>query len=104
MYKETIEPLGRRLLVSRHEAAGHSPGGLLIPTIAQEVPRRGTVLALGTELLYGLIIGDEVLLPRFGGTEVVANDQPCVIIDEVDILGKYRLEGDGVPNPPTNVE
>jgi chaperonin GroES len=42
-----VIPLGERLIVRRNEAATHTPGGLALPSRAQDRPQSGVVLAVG---------------------------------------------------------
>ena len=81
--------MGKRVLVLRQETKSQTSGGIILPEVAQETPRRGTVVAVG-DPESKLQAGDEVLLPRFGGTEVKVDGQLHQLIDEVDVLGKYE--------------
>ena len=90
-----INPLYDRVVVKPSEAQTTTSGGLLIPEQAREKALKGVVLAVGNGYrheqgtLWPLTVGvgDEVLLPERGGTEVVVNGTKLVILREEEILG-----------------
>jgi chaperonin GroES len=69
-------------------------GGIFIPDTAKEKPQEGKVIALGIkrdeagkELPFDVKVGDTVLMPKYGGTEVKMGDKTYQIVREEDILG-----------------
>jgi chaperonin GroES len=70
-------------------------GGIIIPDSAKEKPTEGTVIAIGTGkrdedgklIPFTVKVGDTVLMPKYGGTEVKINDKEYQIMREEDILG-----------------
>ncbi len=91
-----LKPLGARALVKPLEAEEKSAGGIILPEAAQERPREGRVVALGTEPLYmdmeedegegAVKEGDIVIYASFGGTEVKIAGEDYLIVNEDDIL------------------
>ena len=69
-------------------------GGIIIPDTAKEKPQEGTVIALGTGKLdddgkivpFNVKVGDLVLMPKYGGTEVKMGGKEYQIMREDDIL------------------
>ncbi len=97
MKNQTLIPLGTRVLISRTVTEPVSKGGIVLPDGAQEKPREGVVQAVGwtaEEALRRPQPGDRVLLPKYGGTEVLLNDEVFTLIEEADILGILREKGD----------
>lgn len=89
-----IRPLGARVLVQPVEAAEENKGGIIIPDTAKEKPQEGVVRAIGIkrdddqkELAFDVKVGDRVLMPKYGGTEVKIDDKEYQIIREDDLLG-----------------
>lgn len=89
-----IKPLGARVLVEPAEAKEQLKGGIYIPDTAKEKPMEGTVIAIGTkkdengkELPFDVKVGDRVLLPKYGGTEVKIEDKTYQLVREEDLLG-----------------
>jgi len=88
-----LRPLGDRVIVQRCNTEHMSPGGLHIPTIAEERPQKATVLAVGpgTRLQDGTVVpvdvrvGDTVLIAKFAGDELKFNGENVLIIRETDI-------------------
>ena len=92
-----IRPLGDRVLVEPAEEKEQMVGGIYIPDAAKEKPIKGKVLALGKkydkyhkELAFDVKVGDEVLLPKYGGTEVKINDKKLQLVREEDLLGVFE--------------
>lgn len=111
-------PLLDRVLVLRAEALTKTAGGIVIPEKAQEKVQRGTVVAVGPgqrnqvsldscyrnlDFQVGFLsqagqnipinvkVGDQVLLPSFGGTKVELEDQKeYLLFKEADILAKVE--------------
>lgn len=88
-----IKPLGRRVMVSRKEVAKKTAGGLYLPDNATEKPQEAVVVATGNphneegELMpYEVSPGDNVLINKYGGTEVTYEGTTYTIIHERDII------------------
>ena len=89
-----IRPLGDRVLVEPVEEKEQMVGGIYIPDAAKEKPIKGKILAIGKkfdkehkELPFDVKVGDEVLLPKYGGTEVKLGDKKLQLVREEDLLG-----------------
>merc|ERR1719188_564752 len=90
----TIKPLGDRILVRRAAKETTTPGGIIIPADKAKDPNEGEVVAVGagerdmqgTLHAVSLEVGDKVLLPAYGGTEVKINDDEMFLFRESDIL------------------
>lgn len=90
-----ITPLGTRVLVKRIEQEEQkSEGGIFLPDTAKEKPQEAEVVALGNgknddgEVVeFSVKVGDQVLISKYGGTEVKVGGDECVLVNEHDILG-----------------
>ena len=89
-----IRPLGDRVLVAPAEAKDVTKGGIIIPDSAKEKPMEGKVVAIGKkrdddgkEIPFDVKVGDKVLLPKYGGTEVKIDDVVYQLVREDDLLG-----------------
>ncbi len=89
-----IRPLGARVLVEPVEAKEEVKGGIYIPDTAKEKPQEGKVLAVGKkrdddgkEVPFDVQVGDTVLMPKYGGTEVKIDDKTYQSVREEDLLG-----------------
>ena len=92
--KMKVRPLGDRVLVEPVEEKEQTVGGIIIPDAAKEKPIKGKVLAIGKkydkdhkEVPFDVKVGDEVLLPKYGGTEVKIGDKKLQLVREEDLLG-----------------
>ena len=89
-----IKPLGERVLVEPVNEEEVAKGGIIIPESAKEKPQEGKVIAVGTgklddngkKIAFNVKIGDIVLMPKYGGTEVKVNGREYQIMREEDIL------------------
>ena len=89
-----IQPLGARVLVEPIEEKEQIKGGIFIPDTAKEKPTEGKVVAIGKkrdddgkEVPFDVKVGDTVLMPKYGGTEVKLDDKTFQIVREEDLLG-----------------
>nr|AJP36904.1 heat shock protein 11.1 [Oxya chinensis] len=90
-------PLFDRVLVQRAEAITKTKGGIVIPEKAQEKVQKATVVAVGPgarnnkgeHIPPTIKVGDEVLLPEYGGTKVILGEnREYHLFKESDILAK----------------
>jgi chaperonin GroES len=77
-----IKPLGKRLLLKR-SSAEQTKGGILLPETAQEKPKRGTVISMGSPIA-GLKVGDEVFFSSYSGSEVKVGQEANYLILSYD--------------------
>lgn len=89
-----IKPLGERVLVEPLKEGQVNKGGIIIPDSAKEKPQEGKVIAVGTgkidkegkKVPFHVKVGDVVLMPKYGGTEVKMDGKEYQIVREEDIL------------------
>ena len=94
MAKISIQPLGDRVLVEQIEEKEQIKGGIIIPDAAKEKSQEAVVLALGTgrtdesgkKTAFEVKVGDNVLISKYGGTEVKSGDKKYTLLREDDIL------------------
>ena len=90
-----VRPLGDRVLVEPKKENEVSKGGIIIPDSAKEKPMQGKVIAVGTGkrdedgklIPFTVKVGDLILMPKYGGTEIKIDDKEYQIMREEDILG-----------------
>jgi chaperonin GroES len=90
-----VKPLGDRVLVQPLDEKAVNKGGIIIPDTAKEKPQEGTVVAVGTGKLddkgkkieFTVKVGDKVLIPKYGGTEIKIEGENYLILREDDVLG-----------------
>jgi chaperonin GroES len=76
-----LKPMYDRVVLKRIEGSDKTPGGIFIPSTAQEKSDKGEVIAVGEGRLMqdgtvrkmAVEIGDQVLFSKFAGTEVKIN-------------------------------
>jgi chaperonin GroES len=93
-----LKPLGGRVLVKPSEKEQKSSGGIILPDTAQKRPQEGEVVAVGEgkisdageTLPIPVKVGDIVIYPEYGGTEVKIDDTEYLLVD-VDSLLAVRV-------------
>jgi chaperonin GroES len=88
-----LTPIGDRVLVKLSVADEEKVGGIYIPDSAKEKPQTAEVVALGSgkkdgeTIEFQVKVGDQVLISKYGGTEVKIAGDLYSLLREDDILG-----------------
>lgn len=91
-----FKPLADRVLIKPCDEKEQKKNGIIIPDSAKEKPQEGKVVKVGTGKLddngkridFTVKEGDNVLISKYGGTEVQLGDgEKYLILREDDILG-----------------
>ncbi|XP_072301055.1 10 kDa heat shock protein, mitochondrial isoform X2 [Eucyclogobius newberryi] len=90
-------PLFDRVLVERLAAETVTKGGIMLPEKSQGKVLQATVVAVGPGsvnqkgniLPMSVKVGEQVLLPEYGGTKISLEDKDYFLFRDGDILGKY---------------
>ncbi|MBO4554072.1 co-chaperone GroES [bacterium] len=87
-----IKPLSDHILVQRVESLSQK-GGIFIPESAKEKPQEAKVIAVGPgkvedgkRVPLEVKVGDQVLITKYGGTEITYNDEKYIILREEDVI------------------
>jgi chaperonin GroES len=91
-----LKPLDDRVVIQPMDAEETTAGGIVLPDAAQEKPQRGKVVAVGPGRLLdsgercavAVVIGDQVLFGKYGGTDIEVEGEEVKILRESDILAK----------------
>ena len=88
-----IKPLGSRVLVKMKESEETTKSGIILASSAQEKPQVAEVIEVGPgEKIDGKVEemyvkkGDNVIVSKYGGTEVKYEGQEYIIVKQEDIL------------------
>ena len=89
-----LKPLSDRVVVEPLEVAETTSSGIVIPDTAKERPQQGKIIAIGSGKLsnngekvpMSVKVGDTVLFPKYGGTEVKIEGKKYLIMGENEIL------------------
>lgn len=89
----SLKPLGDRVVVEPI-SDDFSAGGIALPETAKEEPQRGVVLAVGPgqrdgsgqRLKMDVVVGDEILFARYGGSSLKHKGKEYLILREDEIL------------------
>ena len=92
-----VRPLGDRVVVKPDVREEKTRSGIIIPDTAKEKPQEGTVIAVGSGRLLEnggrstmeLHEGDHVLFAKYGGTEIILEDETYLVLRESDILAVF---------------
>ena len=89
-----LKPLGNRVVIEPVEQEDVTLGGIVLPETAKEKPQKGNILAVGLgekdengkRIPMDLKEGDQVLFPKYSGTEIKIDGKKLLIMREADIL------------------
>jgi chaperonin GroES len=89
-----LKPLDNKVVIEPHEADEVTPGGIFLPEQAKEQKQRGTVIAVGPGKMLNsgeraapsVKAGDEVIYPRWGGSEIEIDGDTYKILAEDELL------------------
>src|SRR5260221_10147621 len=95
-----IRPLGDRVVVKPDPKEETTRSGIIIPDTAKEKPQEGIVTAVGSGRLQDdggrsameLHEGDHVLFAKYGGTEIILDDDTYLVLKETDVLAVFFLK------------
>lgn len=94
-----LKPLGDRLIVRAIEEEETTASGIVLPDTAKEKPQKGKVLAVGDGKIneetgkrtpLDVVVGDEVLYSKYGGTEIKVDGEELLVLRESDVLAKVQ--------------
>jgi chaperonin GroES len=90
-----LKPLGDHIVVKPSKAEDVTASGLVLPETAQEKPQQGEIVAAGegkwdeagkSRVPMEVKVGDKVLYPKYGGTEVKLGGETYLIITQDSVL------------------
>lgn len=95
-----FQPLHDRILVKRDDPHEVSKGGILLPQNAQDVPVKGTVVAVGrgrknpngTITSLDVKEGDRILFGKFSGSMVkleAGDEKEFLVLREDEVMGIF---------------
>ena len=90
-----IRPLDDQVVIKPSEAEEKTPGGILLPDTAREKPQIGKVVAVGPGKILedgkrakmNVKKNDEVVYPKYIGSDIEIDSQKYIILKEDNILG-----------------
>ena len=88
-----MRPIGERVIIKREEISNVTDSGIVTSTGPQEISNRATVIAVGsgkvlrdgTTLPLTVKVGDNVIINRYVGQEVIIEEETMILLNEADI-------------------
>jgi len=93
--QETVEPLGKRVLVRQTAADEKTPGGILLPDSAKEKPQDGVIvqpLTIANEVGDRLRRGDRVIYSKYAGTQVNVGEEELLLLSVEDVVARITTD------------
>lgn len=92
--KQTLRPLGARVLVQRLAQEETLKGGIILPDSAKKKQETAVVVAVGSgsttsegkHIPISVQVGDKVLMDKYSGQDVSIDDEEFVIVRAEDII------------------
>ncbi len=96
-----IQPVDERVLVKPIEEEERKVGSIYIPdTASKDRPQIGEVIAVGDDVVHTnetrkklselVKVGDRIIYPKYGGTEIKLDEDEYLIISRSDILAVVK--------------
>lgn len=82
-----IKPIGDRVVLRREKPVEKSPGGIFLPSNAQEKSLEAIVVAVGSTVKADIKEDDRVLVGKYSGTELTLDGVELLVIREDEIIG-----------------
>jgi len=91
--KQTLKPIGNRVLVKRLEQE-ETIGGIILPETAKKKQETAIIIAVGTgtttscgkAIEIPVKVGDTILMDKYAGQEVTVDDEEFVVLKADDIV------------------
>ncbi|PGH03491.1 chaperonin GroES [Blastomyces parvus] len=95
---KNLVPLLDRVLVQRIKAEAKTASGIFLPESSVKELNQGKVLAVGpgaldkkgNRIAMGVTVGDQVLIPQYGGSPVKIGDEEYSLFRDSEILAKIN--------------
>jgi chaperonin GroES len=86
---QMLKPLHNYILLERIAEESKTASGIIIPDNAKEKPSTGRVIAIGTDELIEVNVGETVLFAKWASSanEIKLDGKDYILIKETDILG-----------------
>jgi chaperonin GroES len=97
-------PLDDKVLLLMAEKPDVTPGGIVLPDSAKKQPTQGQVRAVGPgrrdrdgkRIPMALMVGETVLVSKYGGTDIEIEGIPHKVLIESEIMGVLKeIKGGG---------
>ncbi len=82
----SIKPLTDRVLLKPVKAEDKTPGGIIIPAMAQQKTQQATVVAIGDSKDIKVKVGDVVFHDMYAGVKIEIEREEHVIVRMDDII------------------
>lgn len=79
-----MRPIGERVIVKREEISNVTDSGIVTSTGQQELSDRVEVIAVGSG--SAVEVGDNVIINRFAGQEIIIEEESHILLNETDIF------------------
>ena len=95
--KAKIQPLSGYVLIEPKPKEETTPGGIVLPDVAEEKPQEGTVLACGPDsveegktLKCPVKVGDTVVYKKWGGNEIKLAGKELLLLKFEDLMAVVK--------------
>lgn len=95
-----LKPLGDRVIIKQDQMEEKTSSGLYLAGDSKEKPQTGKVIAVGEGRLdkdgklvpMPVKVGDHVVFSKYGGNEIVCDDQDVLIVRADDIYAVFTKQ------------
>lgn len=92
-------PTNDKIIVTKIDEERTSAAGLFVAGDSYDEPAKGIVEAIGSGITLegskrdtGLQVGDTVVFPKYGGTEITVENKDYIVLNFSDVLAKITSD------------
>lgn len=92
-----LQPLGDRIIVKRLSTESVSPGGIIVPEMAQEKSQRAVIVAAGRGLMQEsgefkpleVKVGEIVMIGKYAGQEIKIDGEEHLLMPQNEVMAIF---------------
>ncbi|HOI59939.1 MAG TPA: co-chaperone GroES [Candidatus Pacearchaeota archaeon] len=81
-----LKPLTNHVVIEPVKPEEKTKSGIVLPSIGEESPEQGVVIAIGSDEKIEVKVGDKVIFSKYGPTKAKVEDKDYLIASQDDIL------------------
>jgi len=81
-----LKPLTNHVIIEPVKPEEKTRSGIVLPSIGEESPEQGTIIAIGSDKKIEVKVGDKVIFSKYGPTKTKVEDKDYLIASQDDIL------------------
>ncbi|MDD4661980.1 MAG: co-chaperone GroES [Candidatus Pacebacteria bacterium] len=81
-----LKPLTNHIIIEAIKPEEKTKSGIVLPSLSEESPDQGVVIAIGSDEKIEVKVGDKVIFSKYGPTSAKISNKEYLIVSQDDIL------------------